>query len=77
MNILTAETPKVRIALLCAALPWGSLRLFAQQLAPLGPRQSKWPSIARPYDAAPVPPIRLTNSVRLRHNLILRRQTWT
>ncbi len=48
-----------------------ALRLCAQELPlgpqpSLGPRPSTWPKIARPYNAAPVPPIRLSNSSRLR-----------
>ena len=63
---------KKTLAIACAFLQLGALESYAQQslLAPEpGHTTSSWPSIARPYDAPVIPPIRLANSSRL-HDLI-------
>lgn len=64
------------LAVTCAALQLGALRVYGQQAlpqpptlpqpqAPLRPQSSTWPSLARPYGPPSVPPIRMANSSRL------------
>jgi outer membrane protein len=59
---------KKAFAIMCVALQFGALRMYAQEPL-LEPQPSTWPSLARPYGAPSVPPIRLANSSRL-HDLI-------
>jgi outer membrane protein len=67
MRRLAMKSQKA-VAVLSVLLQCGALCLYAQE-PELGPQPSSWLRIARPYNAAPVPPIRLANSSRL-HDLI-------
>lgn len=64
----TAWSARTAIASACILLQFGALQSYAQQplLAPEpGQKTSRLPSIARPYVAPVIPPVRLANSPRV------------